>query len=525
MHQVYKKMFILIFAILCIIHCSITTQANMVYTPFTLDNSWISTTLTKENATQYYTINLENAGTLNLSYQSFADAVSFTIYPNGSTEELTSNNFSAASITKPQTISKSFAIDKGTYILKVDLDDSANNASIKMKGEFLPVESNDIEPNNSPSEAMILPGNQEVIGHLSTFEEFDYYKISVPNTGDISFTLTSTIDVFIMYVLDANLKEIKDYDIITHGNLTTKNFQVTLTAGEYYIKIDKHAGNTGTYKLIYNNIVATSIQLDKTDITLNSDDTYTLVATALPKGAVMPNLEWDSSDKFIIQLHESGELSPSEPGIATVTAKTTNGTNLTASCRVVVLPDTVSVSKKTETPNSITLSWFDNNEVDGYRVYKYNSSKKKYVKYKDTTKKTMKVTKLKPEKKYKFKVAGYLIVDGKKVFGKSSKAKSFWTAPKVLSAPKITSITKTGSYGAYSIIRLKWSKVKGASHYIVYGYTPGKGWKILDMPRGTSVKLSAGKGYTYSFFVRACRTKHKCTTVGKPSKVKKYTSN
>lgn len=521
-----KKYSIKLLFLTLLICCSVTAQANVIYTPFALDNSWISTTLNEDNPTEYYKITLEKAGTLNLSYQSFADAVSFTIYQDGSTTEvLTSNSFTDASITKPQTISKTMAIDKGTYILKVALNDSASNASIKMKGEFLPVESNDIEPNNTPEEAMLLAGNTEVTGHLSDFEEFDYYKITVPNTGDISLTLTSGIKYLDIYIFDLNLKEIASYNFNCYKTLMTKEYQQYLEAGTYYILIEKDSNfYSGTYKLICNNIVATSIQLDKADITLNSNDSYTLVATALPEGAVMPHLKWSSSDNFIVQIFESGNLDPSEPGIATVTATATNGTNLTASCRVVVLPDAVDVSKEEESPKSITLSWFDNNEIDGYRVYKYNSSKKKYVKYKDTTQKTIKVTKLKPEKKYKFKVAGYIIVDGKKVFGKSSKAQSFWTGPKVLRAPKITSITKTGSYGAYSIIRLKWSKVKGASHYIVYGYTPGKGWKILDMVNGTSLKLSAGRGYTYSFFVRACRTKHKCTTVGKPSKIKNYTS-
>lgn len=406
------------------------------------------------------------------------------------------------------------------------MGDSANNASVKMKGEFLSVESNDIEPNNTPAEAMSLAGNKEVTGHFSDFEKFDYYKITVPNTGDISFTLTSAIKYLDMYILDLNLNEITSYDFKSYETLTTKEYQKYLETGTYYILIEKSSNfYSGTYKLICNNIAATAIQLNQTRLTLNRDDSYTLSATAIPEGAVMPKIKWTTSNSRAVTVYETGELSPFDCGVSTVTAQTTNGSNLSASCTVVVPPEAHKLQKKSQTTNSITLTWYDYQVVDGYRIFKYDSSKKKYVKYKDTTKTSIKVTKLKPEKKYKFKIAAYVIEDGQKILGKMSAAKSFWTAPKVLSAPKITSITKTGSSGAYSIIQLKWSKVKGASYYIVYGYTPGKGWKILDTPKGTTAKLSAGKGYTYSFFVRACRTKHKCTTVGKSSKIKKYTSN
>lgn len=64
MKQISKKIFFFILLLIC---SATTTQANVIYTTFTLDNSWISTTLNENNPTEYYKINLERDGTLYLS--------------------------------------------------------------------------------------------------------------------------------------------------------------------------------------------------------------------------------------------------------------------------------------------------------------------------------------------------------------------------------------------------------------------------------------------------------------------------
>lgn len=63
------------------------------------------------------------------------------------------------------------------------------------------------------------------------------------------------------------------------------------------------------------------------------------------------------------------------------------------------------LSKKTSsTDSSIKLTWSAVNGVDGYRVYKYNSATKKYVKYKDVLTTSCTVTGLKASTTYKFKI-------------------------------------------------------------------------------------------------------------------------
>ena len=71
------------------------------------------------------------------------------------------------------------------------------------------------------------------------------------------------------------------------------------------------------------------------------------------------------------------------------------------------------VSSKTKT--SVTLKWNKVSNADGYRIYKYNSSKKKYVEVKTVKASTLKYTikSLKKNTSYKFAVKAYKKINGK----------------------------------------------------------------------------------------------------------------
>lgn len=68
---------------------------------------------------------------------------------------------------------------------------------------------------------------------------------------------------------------------------------------------------------------------------------------------------------------------------------------------------TTGIKTKTATVNSITLQWTKTAGATGYEVYKYNSSTKKYVKIDTVTTNSYKVTGLKGNTTYKFKVRAY----------------------------------------------------------------------------------------------------------------------
>ena len=84
-------------------------------------------------------------------------------------------------------------------------------------------------------------------------------------------------------------------------------------------------------------IPVTSISLNKTSLTLDVSDTYQLVATITPTNASNKTIAWSTSNTAVAIVSDNGLVTPVAPGEATITATTTDGTNLSVSCQVTVV--------------------------------------------------------------------------------------------------------------------------------------------------------------------------------------------
>lgn len=81
-----------------------------------------------------------------------------------------------------------------------------------------------------------------------------------------------------------------------------------------------------------------SVTLNKESTELYVDDTEFLTATVLPANAFNKSITWTTSDASVATVNEYGMVTAIGRGTATITATTTDGTNLSASCQVNVLP-------------------------------------------------------------------------------------------------------------------------------------------------------------------------------------------
>ena len=81
---------------------------------------------------------------------------------------------------------------------------------------------------------------------------------------------------------------------------------------------------------------AVSVVLSRTSANLMANEQIQLTATVLPENAVQI-VAWHSSDESVATVSENGLVTAIAAGTATITASTTDGTNLTASCAVTVI--------------------------------------------------------------------------------------------------------------------------------------------------------------------------------------------
>ena len=168
-------------------------------------------------------------------------------------------------------------------------------------------------------------------------------------------------------------------------------------------------------------------------------------------------------------------------------------------------------SKETTT---IKLSWNKVSKATGYRVYMYNSSKKKYEYLGKTNGTSYTMKKLKTAQEYKIKIRAYRTLKNKNYYGSYSSVITTTTKPIEVNNLKATAQSDT-------MITLSWDKVTRASGYKVYAYnTSTKKYEEKASVSKNSAKITElTQAKTYKIKVRAYKTVNKKNYYGAYSKV------
>ena len=149
-----------------------------------------------------------------------------------------------------------------------------------------------------------------------------------------------------------------------------------------------------------------------------------------------------------------------------------------------------------KTSSSVTLKWNKVKGATGYRVYIYNKNSKSYESLATVGKLSYKISGLKPNTSYKFAVRPYAkTVSGNLWADEYEKL----TVKTLISAPELY------VYADKDNIELNWTKMQGATGYVVYYSTSRNGtYKKLATVKGTSyVSKKFDDDDRYYFKVRA----------------------
>ena len=153
--------------------------------------------------------------------------------------------------------------------------------------------------------------------------------------------------------------------------------------------------------------------------------------------------------------------------------------------------------------NSVTLKWSAVPGATGYRIYQYKSGE--WVKIKSVTTNSFKVTSLKVDTTYKFKIKPYAKTSAGTVWGKTSSAVSAKTVDKTKTA--FTSVVADTNE-----VTLSWKKVSGATGYRLYVLKDGS-WSAVKTTSSLSYKVTGLNSNTsYTFMVRAYKKASDKTT-------------
>lgn len=90
--------------------------------------------------------------------------------------------------------------------------------------------------------------------------------------------------------------------------------------------------------------LVTGVSLNKTDLSLNTGSSETLIASVSPSNATNKNLTWSSSNPSVAQVGQDGTVYGIAAGACTITAYATDGSNKYASCAVSVAKSDIAVA-------------------------------------------------------------------------------------------------------------------------------------------------------------------------------------
>ena len=166
--------------------------------------------------------------------------------------------------------------------------------------------------------------------------------VTIPNSvttiGDNAFSNCSILNEVYSYITDP-LHITMGYNVFSPYN-SNRTLYVPEGTFEVYSTYSRWSDYFGSIvEMEFEpTAIAESIQLNVTTAGLNEGATLQLTAMVQPEEGTSKKMNWASSNPSIATVDDNGLVTTHSVGTATITAMTTDGSNLSASCTVTLLP-------------------------------------------------------------------------------------------------------------------------------------------------------------------------------------------
>ena len=337
------------------------------------------------DSSDWYKVTTNSDGLLRLNIttepSTLSAYINYYLYDNDGVTLLSSN-------TTGSNTTNSYSIDglaAGTYYVKMSQYNVNDYVSYKLADSlFAPPVANDIEPDSTRAQALILPLDGGVTGHIGYYynnhrDSSDWYKVTTNSDGLLRLNITtepSTLSAYINYYLYDN-DGVTLLSSNTTGSNTTNSYSIDgLAAGTYYVKMSQYNVNDYvSYKLadsLFAPPVANDIEPNNTEATA---DSFPLNTTITGHLGYYYNNHRDSSDWYKVTTNTDGMLQ------FTIT---TEPSSLNAYINYALYDNDGTTVIASSTIGSVTTNVYN---IDGLakgtyylRIYQYTTSD--YVSYK-----------------------------------------------------------------------------------------------------------------------------------------------
>lgn len=314
-------------------------------------NTWERSSLTKSIDTRYYTINVPRPGYVTVYLNSFFSSCGVWLVTDDMQTTILSSFWLYGNSSSPEATSEGRWVEKGTYLIKVTRNSGVGDFWVK--ATYKPAGNNETEPNNTYAQATKLTLNQKKRGLRSAQDADDWYVFTLPEERELTLQLTSYFNGLGVEVRNTDMEVVRRYIWIygSEESPETQNLDLDLTKGTYYIHVYSNSSE-GYYDLIVKpvKILAEGIVVNREKATIYKGNKLQIRAYVSPSNATNRTVKWTTSNPYVATVSANGLVTAKGPGKAVITARTTDGTKLTASCQLTVRNKTLTV-----TPAKLTL--------------------------------------------------------------------------------------------------------------------------------------------------------------------------
>ncbi len=343
---------------------------------------------------------------------------------------------------------------------------------------------------NKTMTSVEIPSTVTSIGKSAFTECTNLTKVVLPSSvkavGDSAFWYCTGLKKI---VIPETVKSIGKDAFKGCDNLTA--YIIEGSYGEEYIK------GISTVKLGYR--YAKEMTLNYTSLKVGLTAERQIKTTFSPEAVYSSKVTYKSSDKNVVTVSSSGKIKAVGIGKATITVTSSDGSKLSKTIAVTVNPQKVKTLKKTEaTADSVILTWSKITNATGYKLYKYNATKKTWDCISTTSKTSFTDKNIAMGDTAKYKVRAYTKLKTATHYGEYSPELEVVMA-------KPGTVSKLTAAAAENYAKLSWKAAENANGYRVYLYD-SKTEKFVKKVSTTSLeaKITGLKDNTeYKFAVQA----------------------
>ena len=208
---------------------------------------------------------------------------------------------------------------------------------------------------NKKSGIDLIIGHFDIVYHVVVTEKPEVTSISIP--GNLTLTLGNSY-TFSPVILEEGASTTLSWSSNNPScvSVTSGGGIKALSVGSAVIKCTASNGVSAQCVVTVNPVFATGISLAPRELTLEKGDKQVLTATVTPANATIRQVAWKSSDSNVALVGTDGTVMGVGVGQAMVTATTTDGSNLSATCMIEVKPVNVPATsiKLSQTELSLT---------------------------------------------------------------------------------------------------------------------------------------------------------------------------